>query len=205
MNIFQILTPITYWLLVAMWAYILFFFMRRLRSWRFERSLINTLIIILAIDAFRTLFESIYFGARFTSLSGFLPIGIHDFLIRSEMVVIPKFLNVITAALIIGILLYRWFPAEKRDRELIESTIKEHTNQLEKRNEQLRYEITDRKEAEEELKKYRDHLEELVKERTDELEEKVAELERMNDLFIGREFRIKELRDRVGELELKRD
>ncbi|MBW2616938.1 MAG: hypothetical protein JRD02_12290, partial [Deltaproteobacteria bacterium] len=45
-------------------------------------------------------------------------------------------------------------------------------------------------------------LEELVKERTAELEEKNAELERMNDLFVGREFRIKELRDRVKELEL---
>ena len=43
----------------------------------------------------------------------------------------------------------------------------------------------------------------LVKERTAELEEKNAELERMNDVFTGREFRIKELRDRVKELELK--
>jgi predicted nucleic acid-binding Zn-ribbon protein len=42
-----------------------------------------------------------------------------------------------------------------------------------------------------------------VEERTNELKEKVAELERMNDLFVGREFRIKELRDRVRELELK--
>jgi hypothetical protein len=30
---------------------------------------------------------------------------------------------------------------------------------------------------------------------------KNAELERMNDLFVGREFRIKELRDRVEKLE----
>ena len=29
----------------------------------------------------------------------------------------------------------------------------------------------------------------------------MAELERMNDLFVGREFRIKGLRDRVKELE----
>jgi len=37
-------------------------------------------------------------------------------------------------------------------------------------------------------------LEELVKERTVGLEQKKAELERMNDVFVGREFRIKELR-----------
>jgi len=61
--------------------------------------------------------------------------------------------------------------------------------------------ITERKKAEAELEKYQKHLETLVKEKTDELEEKVTELERMNDVFVGREFRIKELRDRVKELE----
>ncbi|MCD4791496.1 MAG: PAS domain S-box protein [Bacteroidales bacterium] len=61
--------------------------------------------------------------------------------------------------------------------------------------------ITDRKQAEEELKKHREHLEELIKERTKELEEKNKELERYNKLFEGREFRIKELRDKVKEME----
>ncbi len=63
--------------------------------------------------------------------------------------------------------------------------------------------ITDNKLAEEELKKHREHLEDLVKIRTEELEEKNKELERFNNLFIGREFRIKELRDRVKMLEEK--
>ncbi|MBC8490042.1 MAG: PAS domain S-box protein, partial [Bacteroidetes bacterium] len=61
----------------------------------------------------------------------------------------------------------------------------------------------ERKQAEEELKKHREHLEELVKERTTELEKKNAELERFNNLFVGREFRIKELRDKIKELERK--
>ncbi|MBU8892336.1 MAG: cache domain-containing protein [Bacteroidales bacterium] len=68
--------------------------------------------------------------------------------------------------------------------------------------------LTDIKEAETELKKHRDNLEELVKERTKELEvkneklqENVIELERYHKLFVYREFRIKELRDKVEELE----
>ena len=61
--------------------------------------------------------------------------------------------------------------------------------------------ITERKQNEAELEKYKKHLETLVKEQTKELEEKVTELERMNDLFVGREFRIKELRDKIQELE----
>jgi PAS domain S-box-containing protein len=56
--------------------------------------------------------------------------------------------------------------------------------------------ITDRKETEKELIAYHERLEELVRERT-------VELKKYNKLFIGREFRIKELREKVKELEKK--
>ncbi|MBU0943130.1 MAG: PAS domain S-box protein [Proteobacteria bacterium] len=65
--------------------------------------------------------------------------------------------------------------------------------------------ITERRQAEEELKRYYNHLEELVSERTLELEVKNRDLERMNDLFVGREFRIKELRDRLQAFEEQED
>ena len=63
--------------------------------------------------------------------------------------------------------------------------------------------ITERKKAEAELIKHHENLEELVKERTAELEEKNIELKSYNKLFEGREIRIKELRDKVKELERK--
>ncbi|MCF7919660.1 MAG: PAS domain S-box protein [Candidatus Cloacimonetes bacterium] len=63
--------------------------------------------------------------------------------------------------------------------------------------------ITIRKGVEEELQKHRDHLEELVQERTRELEEKNKQLEDFNRVFVGREFRLKELRDKVKVLEAK--
>lgn len=59
------------------------------------------------------------------------------------------------------------------------------------------------KKSEAELKKHRDQLEKVVKERTIELEEKNEKLKYFNNLFVGREFRIKELRDKVKELEKK--
>jgi len=61
--------------------------------------------------------------------------------------------------------------------------------------------VSERIKMEMELEKYRQNLEKLVDERTSELEKKNEELERMNNLFVGRELRIKELRDKVKELE----
>ncbi len=53
--------------------------------------------------------------------------------------------------------------------------------------------ISDRKQKEKELDKYRSNLEELVRERTKELVEKNAELERYFNAFVERELRMKEL------------
>jgi len=70
--------------------------------------------------------------------------------------------------------------------------------------------IKERIQIEKEVVKYREHLESLVTERTAELEignkllqEKNADLERFNSLFIDREFRIKELKETIKNLEAK--
>ena len=63
--------------------------------------------------------------------------------------------------------------------------------------------ITERKRADIELAKYRDHLEELVNERTDKLQSANEKLSNYNELFVGREFRIKDLRDKIKEMEMK--
>jgi len=46
-------------------------------------------------------------------------------------------------------------------------------------------------------------LEDRVKERTAELEEKIAEIQRMNRLFVGRELQMIEMKERIRELEKK--
>ncbi|MFY0713288.1 PAS domain-containing protein [Seonamhaeicola sp. NFXS20] len=63
--------------------------------------------------------------------------------------------------------------------------------------------ITSRKKAEIELEKHKNNLEALVEERTTEIELKNAELQRMNKLFVGRELKMKELKNIIKELKKK--
>jgi DNA-binding response OmpR family regulator len=51
-----------------------------------------------------------------------------------------------------------------------------------------------------ELQEHKERLEQMVEKRTQELKLKVKDVERFNSLFVGRELRIKELKDEVKEL-----
>lgn len=61
--------------------------------------------------------------------------------------------------------------------------------------------ITERKKAEKELEKHREHLEELVEEKTGELGERVKELETFYDASVDRELKMEEMRVKIKELE----
>ncbi len=165
MTTFHVIAAATYWLLIVMWTFILVFYIIRIRRQRLNNALFTTLIVILAIDAFRTLFESIYFGAWYSALAGVLPKYICDFLEQPGAVLIPKLFNVIVAALIILILLRRWIPEE--EKELQEQQNREHnlqqevamrTSALESTNEQLRREIVEHTHVQEALRKSEERL-----------------------------------------------
>jgi PAS domain S-box-containing protein len=63
--------------------------------------------------------------------------------------------------------------------------------------------ITERKKAETELKKLKDHLEIQVTEKTKELNARIAELEHFYDVTIERELRMEELRNEIKVLKEK--
>ena len=112
MNIFTTITPGIYWLLVILWAFIFLFYLNKLIRTKNIDQLIKLLLIILAIDAFRTLFESTFFGLWYTSLAGLLPIYINDFLTQPQIVFVPKIFNLFASVLILFFLIRKWIPAE---------------------------------------------------------------------------------------------
>lgn len=67
----------------------------------------------------------------------------------------------------------------------------------------LAIDITRKMKIEQELQQHKEQLEELVEARTRELKLTNEQLNEFNQLFIGREFRIKELRDKIKILEEK--
>lgn len=60
--------------------------------------------------------------------------------------------------------------------------------------------ITKQMQAQEELRKHRDHLEQLVKERTAEVDEKNKKLSDQMKVFVGRELKIRDLENRIKAL-----
>lgn len=69
--------------------------------------------------------------------------------------------------------------------------------------ENLQKEINGRKQAQEEIKILNTELEQRVAQRTADLTTKTTELEKINKVFVDRELRMRELKERIAELEEK--
>ncbi len=141
------LTAATYWVLIVLWSGILVFYVKRLLKRPLHSRLFLILITILAIDAFRTMVESIYFGAWYTSKAGILPPEVDAILVQPQILILPKLLTVITGCLIVFILLRHWLPHEEHEQT-------EQHQQIER----LTTSIAERKQTEQILRKERKFL-----------------------------------------------
>ncbi len=125
------LTLATYGVLVVLWTIILFIYVKYYRESKPIDLIFTPLLVILIIDAFRTLFESLFFGIYFHSFYGFLAPWIHELLGDPRLLVVPKLLNVFTALLVLTILLHRWLPNELKRREKTKAAAEENRRRYE--------------------------------------------------------------------------
>lgn len=133
---FRYITLITYGLIVVIWLYIFLFFVKEL--YNKQDKLLSLLLVILIIDAFRTISEGVYFGLRHASKEGFIPISTFNTLAKPEYVFLPKFITLVTGVLVLIILLYRWFPTEIKQKLAIKHLIDQKSSALLKKNQELR-------------------------------------------------------------------
>ena len=89
--------------------------------------------------------------------------------------------------------------------KIMNDKLKETTEALLKSNQESTDAFKKASQKESELEKLKENIEGIIQKRTIDLKAKNAELESFNQLFINREFRIKELKDQIKELKQKRD
>lgn len=137
-DLFRLIATGSYWVIVALWLAILAIFLGKLRRTHGHDEAFRVLIIVLAIDAFRTLFENLYFGIYFNALYGFLPQGFQQLLGAPALLMVPKLTNVAAGVLVLTLLLRSWLPAAEREREEMVRTL--HDSQGETARLKNRYE-----------------------------------------------------------------
>jgi len=123
---FTLLTSVIYGLLVLIWGLILALYINKLMFIRKSSKTISILLFILALDAFRTLIESAYFGLYFSSSDQLIA---NNIIFQPAIFIFPKLLNVAVALLIIFILIKYWIPKFITD----DSNIKNQLNDSELR------------------------------------------------------------------------
>jgi DNA-binding response OmpR family regulator len=109
----------------------------------------------------------------------------------------------------LSMLISTYEAAVNRNKELIQAqqeltTINERLEEIvDERTSALTAEIVERKGAEEEVRKLNEDLEQKIDERTTELRETISQLEELNHVFVDRELKMVELKERITELEKK--
>jgi len=134
----EMITPLSYWVLVILWSIILVLYLTKLRRLKVTGGAVAVLLTLLAIDAFRTLFESVYFGLYFNSLFGLLPQWIVEELSKPSAIIIPKMVNIVAGLAVLTLLIRRWIPREVAEREEMIHSLEESQSELQESEYQFR-------------------------------------------------------------------
>ncbi len=113
---FHLAAPASYGVIVVLWAIILALLINTARLLVTTNATLKILVVVLAIDAFRTLFENLYFGLFFNSFFGVLPAAVRDALSSPSLLVLPKLVNIVAGGLVLFLIVRRWLPAFEADR-----------------------------------------------------------------------------------------
>jgi len=120
---FALVPPVAYWVIVVLWTIILVVLVRKLRAAPRRHPAVVLLVVVLALDAFRTLLESVYFGAYWSAIYGVFPDDWRVALQNPVFVAIPKLVTVVVGLLVLFLLLRRWFPADEQAREAAQRSL----------------------------------------------------------------------------------
>ncbi len=129
-DFFNYATPIIYAFLIIIWAYIFVFYSKKINFLEKSDKLLKLLLIILAIDAFRSFFESVYFGVWYTSYAGIIPIEVFNFLAQSEIVFFPKLFNLLVAILILILIVRKWLPADQAQKKKTDDLLEKQSFEI---------------------------------------------------------------------------
>ncbi|MFN4281726.1 MAG: PAS domain S-box protein [Alphaproteobacteria bacterium] len=120
---FDVFPALSYWITASVWAIIVVVLLAKLRAAPRQHTAVTTLVLVLTLDAFRTLIESLYFGIYWSAVFGVLPPEWRDQLQNPLYVGVLKLVTVGTGLVVLVILLRRWLPADAHTRELVAESL----------------------------------------------------------------------------------
>ena len=119
-----------YWVIIALWlavfATVCVAFVRNPRTFGTTRLLLSVIVI----DTVRNIIENLYFGLYFGGQYGLFPASVVVVLGNPGYLILPKVLNVIAAATVLGLLVLRWLPSASKERVEAEADLKTKTDAL---------------------------------------------------------------------------
>lgn len=129
-SFYEYLSVASYWLMVLVWSIVFLFFARKYRQLKDEEPLLMAILVVLLMDAVRTLLENAYHGLIQAGQAGLLSPDLALALSRPELSFIPRITSLVLSFIVLAII-FRQNQAQGRVRQ-------QRTQEIERLNEQLR-------------------------------------------------------------------